>query len=442
MEEHLVSPDTLFEGHKKVSKTLKKKGKAARKLALNEVARESFALPSTELFDGLCKELVASQAGLADAVVKAGIKRIIPISDESGGDTIEFELHADDGRLFRAERVVVAVGPQSRPRIPDWIREAASSLSVDEQCGDGCTLEEHRLINAFGDRLIHTCKLAALEPGSGIGHGNAHCAAKGPLRPLLRDKDVIIVGGGLTSAHILLLALEAGCRSCTLLSRRPLEQRQFDLDSAWMTRARNVLLSEFHAMPVEERARFAGKCRGGGTITPEVWKRLWDAVDGSCGRGRVMQGEEIKAAICDKDGGWKLELSRSEQVIKADLVILATGCSVDVSADPLFADLFQACPIPAHMGIPQLDADLQWAPGVNLHVLGSRAALQLGPDALNLAGAMGGAKRLYPVLRPFLEDKVEFEKLEGGGGKEEAGESLARLMGGDGNLFAALEEED
>jgi hypothetical protein len=43
-------------------------------------------------------------------------------------------------------------------------------------------------------------------------------------------------------------------------------------------------------------------------------------------------------------------------------------------------------------------ADLRWIPGVNLYVAGALAALQLGPDSLNLAGASSAARRLHSVL--------------------------------------------
>ncbi|KAI9010541.1 hypothetical protein DFJ74DRAFT_684846 [Hyaloraphidium curvatum] len=345
-----------------------------------------------------------------------------------------FDLHADDGSIHRAERVVIATGPQGRPRIPSWVHEASAFLPSPPAV-------DAALLSAFGPHLLHTCQLGDL--GAPEDRGTARRAAHGPLRALLRDKKVLIIGGGLTSGHLLVLAAEAGCE-VTLLSRRQLAKRQFDLDAAWMTRARTALLNGYYSMPPPERAAFVARCRGGGTITPEVWVKLWEAVEMSCGKANVIQGDEVERAEFVEGNGWNLHLARSARVLDADIVVLATGCAADVASDPLFADLLAAFPIPMHNGLPELDHDLRWAPGVHVHVMGSKAALQLGPDALNLAGAMGGARRLWPVLRPVLEgiDGPEERKtMAGGKTKSGKSESMTRLMGGDGNLFAALCDE-
>ena len=46
-------------------------------------------------------------------------------------------------------------------------------------------------------------------------------------------------------------------------------------------------------------------------------------------------------------------------------------------------------------------ADLSWAPGTPLYAMGALAQLQLGPDALNLAGARGGSSRIFRALSVY-----------------------------------------
>ena len=58
--------------------------------------------------------------------------------------------------------------------------------------------------------------------------------------------------------------------------------------------------------------------------------------------------------------------------------------------------------IPLAAGLPQLQPDLAWAADVPLYVLGGFAQLQLGPDALNLAGSRAGSVRVAAALRPAL----------------------------------------
>ena len=52
-----------------------------------------------------------------------------------------------------------------------------------------------------------------------------------------------------------------------------------------------------------------------------------------------------------------------------------------------------------HNGFPALTQNLAWTADDDFYVIGALAALQLGPDALNLAGARHGACRLGHQLR-------------------------------------------
>ena len=57
-----------------------------------------------------------------------------------------------------------------------------------------------------------------------------------------------------------------------------------------------------------------------------------------------------------------------------------------------------ARPQAIHDGLPTLTPSLKWDAGTNLYVAGAFAALQLGPDALNLAGAGLSAARIVSDL--------------------------------------------
>jgi hypothetical protein len=59
---------------------------------------------------------------------------------------------------------------------------------------------------------------------------------------------------------------------------------------------------------------------------------------------------------------------------------------VDAAREPLFQGLLSAAPVPLCGGLPALTPELRWAPGMDVHLLGAYAALELGPGALNLAG--------------------------------------------------------
>lgn len=452
----------------------KSKAKGARILRLNEVSRDSFALPSTPLFHGLCSELVSSH-GLFSSVTPAAVTRIIPLwndelpggisSWDSPGASLalqtaisgpqcrsprssppsRFALLRSDDSVTVAERVVIATGSQGKPRIPAWVQQAVVAQGVCPPSSPATVDWPALLRETFRSSLLHTCQLPSFQPQAPPGAtwkadaaADVHTAETGWLRPHLAGKHIVIVGGGLTSAHLVLVALAAGCASVTLVVRRDtMLVKQFDLGLSWMTRARPALQYQYWCLSPEERVRNMRAARGGGSVSPEVHQRLLQAVKDSKGRARIMTGMEVCQAEYAGDPvspstAWTLSVQRTTSCggtgpmramgceggsmqVSADLVILATGCAVDVRDESLFADLLASCPPPSDPlagGLPLLDAELRWSPSVPVYLCGVWAAHQLGPDALNLMGGQNAAKRLWPVLRPWLDGVVEGKEQE------------------------------
>ncbi|CAD7969392.1 unnamed protein product [Amoebophrya sp. A25] len=89
------------------------------------------------------------------------------------------------------------------------------------------------------------------------------------------------------------------------------------------------------------------------------------------------------------------------KITRFDFVWLATGGNFDMDLVPLFASLQRQEEIPSIDGLPQLQADCSWSANVPLYVMGAFAQLQLGADALNLAGARSGG---VVVARALLGD--------------------------------------
>ena len=87
---------------------------------------------------------------------------------------------------------------------------------------------------------------------------------------------------------------------------------------------------------------------------------------------------------------------------KNDFVWLATGGALDMNLVPILGSLLAQRPIPTAAGLPQLQQDLSWDAQTPLHIMGAFAQLELGPDALNLAGARSGSAI---IARTILEAK-------------------------------------
>ena len=128
-----------------------------------------------------------------------------------------------------------------------------------------------------------------------------------------------------------------------------------------------------------------------------------DRGDGGVGGGST-DGNGNDGLACDSGGGADGEIVVSFEdggTGTFDFVWLATGGALDLSLVPVLASLQSQRPIATSSGLPQLQPDLSWDPKCPVHVMGAFAQLQLGPDALNLAGARSGG---VLVARAILAD--------------------------------------
>ena len=71
-----------------------------------------------------------------------------------------------------------------------------------------------------------------------------------------------------------------------------------------------------------------------------------------------------------------------------------TGHHLDAALVVPLSTLRARRPRPLHDGLPELTSSLRWDEHTDLWVSGALAALQLGPDAFNLAGAGLSAARI------------------------------------------------
>eukprot|EP00438_Fugacium_kawagutii_P028018 Skav236489 [mRNA] locus=scaffold1440:252119:253423:+ [translate_table: standard] len=328
-----------------------------------------FVLPSSQMMLDFCKSLV-KLGRLDDHLWHAQAESMRPCA---GGMLVTVRT-SQGSEEIHAKRVVVARGPTWRRQWPSFYNH----------------LEPAAVSHIFHawDLFDDPTKMDALRARGGKG---------------------IIVGGGLTSAHLCAQLAPRG--HVNLLIRRNRRVKQYDLGLDWMGTKRWDCRREFEQSAVEKRLAIAKESRDGGSISPELDAVLTE-LEGGSGSGSLQIHEWTEVVSASFDASWTVVLN-TDEVLEADYLICATGASMDVASDPLLGGLQEVHPLPLHGGLPVLTESLQWG-SLPVHLMGNLAALELGPDAVNLAGATRGAFRISKALEAagLLDTKSEGERGE------------------------------
>lgn len=191
---------------------------------------------------------------------------------------------------------------------------------------------------------------------------------------------VIVVGGGLTAGHLAVAARARGA-DVTLVTRRPIVERDFDVEPGWLGPRHLDGYSQLRSPT--QRLEVAQTARGGGTMPSWMHRRL--ELEGSDGGITNVVGEIESIAEC----GAGLDIRAGGQRINAGHCWLATGTRPDIRADIALGHL-----VDEHVdGIPVIDSSLRVS-GTNVFMTGSLATIELGPAAGNLWGARMAARKI------------------------------------------------
>lgn len=342
----------------------------------NKAYKGPYVMPSTAMFREFVDKLIDGY-DVRDSVTKGKAAAISPCGQG------HYAVRLESGRVVRTKRVVCALGPNLRRDKMFWESELGTP---------GIDFPKDAIAHASG--LFEWLLRFA-----------GRTTAMGPQTHRPR---VTIVGGGLTSAHVVRVLRECGCDQITLLVRSELRTQQFDLDKRWFGPGRGDLLGAFHSADVPTRFEMIQRARGGGgSLSPEARTMLDEAGDTLttlCG----VEVSSVRWHAPDQGpptaagGHWAVQLDDATPPIVSDVLLLATGADIDVEQYPFLESLRAHTPVDVYNGLPVLQPDLRWAPGENVFLMGTIAALELGPDALNLAGARHAACRIARTLRPEL----------------------------------------
>lgn len=220
----------------------------------------------------------------------------------------------------------------------------------------------------------------------------------------------MIVGGGLTSAHVVSIALQQGASHVTWVMRKYLQLKQFDVGDVESLVGRyshvehgikmdgQAYLRQFYnERSFHKRLAMIRQARKGGAVTPEAYTHLQPFIL----KGQVdikTYCEVSEAKWCYKEQAWSLTLTSGHHW-SGDMIWLATGCKLDVKQDPLLSQVMSAFPIQVIDGWPCITDSLQWAEDCPLYLMGQYTALQIGPHAVNLAGGQAASRRIAKGIR-------------------------------------------
>lgn len=323
-----------------------------------------YDLPGTRLFQDFCQEVIRRWQ-LQTCVYPAQVVQIQPLSDRRS----RFRLELSDGQTMVARRVVIANGG-GRPHLPEWVDQISQTYP--------------------SDRLLHSHQI--------------------DLRELhLRGERVLIIGGGLTSGHLAVGAIQRGAQ-VMLMSRRSVYEKLFDADPGWLG---PKYLRDFWSEPNWfVRWQMIQQARNGGSMTPAMLTQLRRLQrDGKITfyeQCQVSQAQWINNAwqICCTNSAAH-DCIHHQRIDCAshthcERIWLATGSQLDATTHPLLQQVLNTHPLEIVNGLPVVDEYLRWQ-GCELFVMGGLAALRAGPTARNLSGARATSDRIVPALtKPSL----------------------------------------
>ncbi|RKL36494.1 hypothetical protein BFJ70_g7424 [Fusarium oxysporum] len=353
---------------------------------INVRERNDYYNPSTSLFCDHCEKVAARYNLSSNMIRKEALQHLD--YDEVKGISIDgeklFTVTSNKVRRY-ARTVVLAVGPANVAKIPHI--PSMPDGKLPQTC--------HSMhITEFPDPIV-----------------KARIAAK-------RTTNILVVGGGLTSAQLTDLAIRKGVTKVWHVMRGPLRIKHFDVGLEWMGKFKNAKQAQFYyADSDDERIEMIKEARGGGSITPVFHKRLKKHL--LTKKLELFTETSLVDAQFDAENGtWSVQTNPPIDMPAMDYMYFATGIQTDFSSLPYIQTILEKYPIEGRGGFPCINNDLMWNDDVPLFMMGRLAALRLGPAAPNLGGAQVGAERIAwaiedRVARPGDDEGEDYRKGTG-----------------------------
>lgn len=370
----------------------------AARVAINVRERNDYYTPSQGIFRDHCRQVI-KRYKLDSLVHKETVLDIdFGVVRELSDDEL-FTIKTSASTRY-AKTVVLAVGAANAPKMP-----LLPSMPCTAELRQACHSMQ---IRQFPDPALQA-KIKARQA-----------------------TNVLVVGGGLTSAQLSDLAIRRGVTRVWHIMRGPCRVKLFDLDLEWMGKYKNAEQARFWLADSDaERLDIIKSARGGGSITPVFYKQL--KKHAAAGKVKLHTNTQLVDAKFHDDGAgngsWSVQTEPPLELPKMDYMYFATGIQTDYRSLPYLQTMINKHPMEDEGGLPCLNDDLMWKDDVPLFAVGRLAALRLGPGAANLGGAKVGAERVAWAI----EDMISTDEDVG----EEYGE-VSSYLSGHGNRYSSL----
>ncbi|KAJ5748413.1 uncharacterized protein N7511_010109 [Penicillium nucicola] len=390
---------------KEVSKHKKKKRRQGGKAQpiggeIDERDRKDYFSPSTDLFADYCDSII-NRYGLDEPgqILQREATGLSYDYVSDGPDKV-FTISTSTGEKFFSRSVVLAIGPGGAgvSKIYPW------KPANEQEGAAGC---------------CHSMEIKSFP--------SPNVQEKIQRR---QETNVVVVGGGLSSAQIVDMAVRKGVTKVWFIMRSGMKVKHFDISLPWMGKYKNWEKAAFWSADTdEERLEMLQTARNGGSMTPRYTKIVKQHA--AQHRASLHPNTEIISHTYNPTTKtWTLETSPPIPTLPPiDYIYFATGARTDVREMPLLREMNEQYPIEVKSGFPCLTNDLSWRDDVPLFMTGRMASLRLGPAAPNLEGARVGAERVTWGIEEVLHKGRDIgEQCEGFCG---LGNRYASLLDGD-----------
>ncbi|QOR67661.1 SidA/IucD/PvdA family monooxygenase [Cytobacillus suaedae] len=261
-----------------------------------------------------------------------------------------WRVTTENGEDFFTKNIVISISINDQFNLPDWASEVKAKLP-------------NQLYHVFDENIDEV----------------------GALKP-----PIVIIGGGITAAHLSIKLSNLYPGKVTLVKRHPFRVHDFDSDSGWLGPKKLQLYYKFKTY--EERRQSINKARNKGSIPKEILLKLKKLERDN---KLLIQDGEIQSTRINEE---KITLVLDNQTISAQTIVCSTGFVSSLPSQQWLKELIEEHQLKcATCGYPIINHSLEWCS--HLYVSGPLAELEIGPVARNISGARMAADRIVRSLK-------------------------------------------